>query len=236
MPPPRSTTNGARPAPGVVEAPRDGGLGLPRDDGRPSRAKLGHRVDEALALPSGDERKSDAAPAGETPGEARILRWCRQWRPRQVEELVAIARGSPDGRDLAGSWRLGPLGERLFAAVRTNEDDGSVGVGGGHLARRRPDDDRGTGRCDGARRRLGRAGLVRPEAEQDGQAQRIGELRDGGAGRGDFDRRASAERKLACAQDLVDDRNRAVEAVPDQDGVVGPDDNGRDLPSLAHAS
>ena len=90
-----------------------------------------------------------------------------------------------------------------------------------HDERRAPAGHRARGVARGAR-------LVRPQAQQLGQPQRVADLAHARSRHGHLQRRERPGRQDRRIRHLVDDRQVAVEAVADQHRVVALDDHARD--------
>jgi hypothetical protein len=206
-------------------------IGLTRDDSSPLLAKLGEGRDEVGALAAREEGDRDGPPAGEPAGEARVFRRRGQGPPDDVEETIAVAGHTADRSDLAGCGRIRALVEPVLGAICPNEDDRSVARPPAARRGCRTDDDRRSAAGDGAGGGAGGARFLGVEPEQEAEPQRIREHGNRRAGLGDLDGGQRSERQLARVPDLVDDRQRSVEAISDQDAVVALDDGGRDAPA-----
>ena len=180
---------------------------LAGDDARATGAEATDRLDEPAALAAREERERDGPAAGEAAGEARVVRRHREGAPDEVEEPVPgrpPLRGSLPLRPAAAARRArrASVRSRRSRRGRSKPRSGQSGRG----APRYADDERRAVACEGPSRRAGRARLLGPEAEQHAEAERIGELLDGGARLGHLDGGGRAERKRRGVGHLIHDR------------------------------
>ena len=196
-------------------------LRLPSDNPRAPAYEQLELLQEPTRVGSSEKGERDRATTSEPPRERRVIRGRWKPAPRQVEEAVPVAGRTADRPDLAGRRRWCRFVEVRDGPVRMNEGDRRLAPrfdrGRGP---RRSHDDGCTVARDRSRGMPGRPRLVRSQAEQHGNSQRIGEMLDGCPGWSYFNRCLGPERQLRDIGDLVDDRAVAVEAVPDQDAVV----------------
>ena len=229
-PPPRSRRTapaGARGGGGAEHR----GIGLTGDDARPLGAQPRQRRDQVAALAAGEERDRDCSLAREPAGEARVVRGRGQRTPDHVEEVVAVAGRTPDRSDPAGLRGIRALVRDAARAPSAPTRITAASPGPPATGRAcRADDDRRSAAGDGAGSGASGARLVGVEAEQEAETQRIRE--------DSIDAPAAATSTAASAPNgswaalhLVDDRERPVEAIPDQDAVVAVDDGAGNAPA-----
>ena len=178
VPPPMSITNGVVPARGVVPAPSTAARDSRANDVRAARRARGEHLQQAARVAPGEHGERERAPALQAAAQARILGRLRQAAPERVQDAFVSARRAAQRGHRARRGRRLALVEHRARAVGEEQAHGRVdrlGRRAGHA--RLAHDERRAPAGDRARGVTGRARLVRPEAEQLGQPERVARAR-----------------------------------------------------------